>query len=74
MAMIVDAIWAKYTIATARLQPLTSAVMGALIYVINAILVISYVSNPWNIIPVALGAFVGTYFVVNKHKKESELE
>lgn len=60
--IILDFVWAKYTVALAKEQALASANWSMLIAVVAGIAIVTYVHNPWLLIPAALGGWVGTYF------------
>jgi hypothetical protein len=63
-ALVLDAIFALYTIAVIKSKALLAANMSLLTYVLGAVGVVSFVHNKWYIIPLSLGAFVGSYAVV----------
>jgi hypothetical protein len=67
--IIVDGMYAYYTLAVAEKQPVKSATVGALMHFLIAVGVLSYVQNYLYIIPLALGSWIGTYFVVKHSKK-----
>ncbi len=58
-----DMVWALYTQAVITNSPFRASSFAAIIQFLSAALVLEYVSNPWLIIPAALGAFTGTYVV-----------
>lgn len=62
--LLVDAMYAYYTIVVTKKRPLAAASVGALMHFLIAFGVLSYVQNYLYIIPLALGSFVGTYLVV----------
>lgn len=59
-----DYVWARYNIACAEKRALASAFCGVGIMLLGALVVLTYVENPWMVIPQALGSFVGTYISV----------
>jgi len=59
-----DVAWAFYTMSTAVKKPMEASLWASLIVVFSAIVTISYVSDPWLIIPAIGGAFVGTYAAI----------
>ena len=59
--MMLDLIWVKYTHALMQYRAGAAGIWAAGIAVCMAIVTITYVSNPWMIIPTAAGAFCGTY-------------
>jgi hypothetical protein len=63
-ATFLDAIFALYTVAVIQTQPLKAASLSFLTYTLEAVGVVNYVNNKWYLIPLAIGAFVGSYAVV----------
>jgi hypothetical protein len=49
---------------TARVSPMEAATWAAMVIVLGAFIVVSYVHDKRLIIPAAIGAFIGTYFAV----------
>lgn len=73
--LLVDIVWAYYFIKIAQKQPVQAGILSILIALTSAYVTISYVHNPLFLIPVGLGAYIGTYYAVKKHKNsENELE
>jgi len=66
--ILVDGMYAYYTLAIAEKQPFRSATVGAAMHFLIAVGVLSYVQNYLYIIPLALGSWIGTYIVVLKSK------
>ena len=62
--VIIDILYAIYTKQVQKDNPLWSSSLATIIFVVNAIVVISFVDNHWLLIPAGLGAFVGTYIGV----------
>lgn len=62
--LIVDAMYAYYTIAVIRKKPFASASVGALMHFLIAFGVLNYVQNYLYVVPLALGSWIGTYLVV----------
>lgn len=62
--LVVDAMYAYYTITVIKKRPIASATTGALMHFLIAFGVLNYVQNYLYIIPLALGSWVGTYMVV----------
>ena len=71
LAMILDAVYAIYTFALTKHQTSLAGLMSGLVYVLGGIGVVSYVSNKLYLIPLALGAFVGTIIVVEYEKRNN---
>jgi len=66
--IIVDAMYAYYTILVVELRPVKSATVGSLIHFLLAFGVINYTDNFLYVIPLAVGSWFGTYLAV-KNKK-----
>jgi hypothetical protein len=62
--VVVDALYAYYTLQVAGRRPYAAASAGAVMYFLLAIGVLSYVHNYLYLIPLALGSWVGTFLVV----------
>lgn len=75
VSLVIDAVYVLYTVSVMNAKPLTAANMSILSYLLGAIGVVSYVDNKLNLIPLALGAFIGTYIVVKweSNKKNRKL-
>lgn len=68
--LIVDAMYAYYTITVTKKKPLTSASVGALMHFLIAFGVLNYVENYLYVVPLALGSWIGTYLVVRYDLKK----
>lgn len=73
LAMALDAVYAMYTFALTKHQSALAGIMSGLVYVLGAVGVVSYVSNKLYLIPLSLGAFVGTIIVIEYEKKHKIL-
>jgi len=67
--LIIDVLYALYVIYVGKGNALIAATMSALMYGFIAYGVINYSKNPYYIIPLVLGAWLGTYIVVKYKKK-----
>ncbi len=65
-SILLDAVFALYTIAVVKNQPFKTASMSVLCYLIAAVGVVNYVQNRWYLIPLSAGAFVGSYAIVKR--------
>ena len=63
-ATLLDAIFALYTVAVINTKPLRAASLSFLTYTLEAVGVVNYVENKWYLVPLAVGAFAGSYAVV----------
>jgi uncharacterized membrane protein YfcA len=62
--VVIDILYAVYTKQVVKNKPAYASLLATGIYVINAIITINFVIDPWLLIPAGLGAFVGTYIGV----------
>lgn len=63
-AAIVDVLWALYIRRTAQGAATPAAVYASLLFLAGAYNTMSYMAEPWLLVPLVLGAGVGTYGVV----------
>jgi hypothetical protein len=66
-----DLIWARYTYALTKRQPLGSSISAVGIVFANSVVTLGYVSDPWMILPAALGAFTGTWVAVRFERQST---
>lgn len=59
-----DILYALYVICVSRRQAVTASAISAVLYSLGAYGVMNYLHNPWYLIPLACGAFIGTYIAV----------
>jgi hypothetical protein len=59
-----DILYALYVICVSRRQAMASSAISAVLYSLGAYGVRSYLQNPLYVIPLGVGAFVGTYIAV----------
>ncbi len=62
--MVTDALYAYYTLAITRKQPIVAASVGSGMHFLIAFGVLQYVQNYLYIVPLAIGSWIGTYVVV----------
>lgn len=67
--LLIDAMYAYYTLAVTRKKPMAAASVGALMHFLIAFGVLNYVQNYLYVIPLALGSWIGTYLVVRHDLK-----
>lgn len=66
---VIDMLYAKYIIYVNQHRPFSAAVTTAIIYSLLAFGVVSYSKNILYLIPLASGAFLGTYVTVRYFHK-----
>jgi hypothetical protein len=49
---------------TYRLEALKSANVGVFIYLLSVYGTVQYIENLWNVVPIAAGSWVGTYYTL----------
>lgn len=62
--IIFDILYALYVICVSRKQALAASFTGAALYSLGAVGVMNYTHNALYLIPLSLGAFIGTYIAV----------
>lgn len=65
---VIDALYAKYTLDVANYNEYKAATVGALMHFLIAFGVINYTQNWLYIFPLAMGSWVGTFFVVRRER------
>ena len=66
---IVEALDSSLTIAVTRHESVRSANLTLILYIILGIEVLAFVSNYLYTVPIALGAWLGTYWQIEREKK-----
>lgn len=66
--VVIDILYALYVVYVGKRNALASAVTSTLIYSLGAYGIVTFSKNIWYIIPLATGAFIGTYFTVKLQK------
>lgn len=67
--IVIDALYALYTIHIQKGNAITASNVGAGMYALMAFGTVTYTTAPVYVIFVAIGSWLGTYFVVKWHKK-----
>lgn len=68
--VVVDMLYAYYTLAVNRLEPGRAATMGSLMYFLLAVGVLNYTNNPLYLFPLVLGSWLGTYVTVEIERRK----
>ncbi len=71
--VVIDALYAVYTIATTKMQPVKAATTGAIIHALVAYGVIEYTKDWRYIAPIIAGSWIGTYLAVFRAKLSGTL-
>ena len=73
VALALDVLWALYIRRTATGAAGPAATYAAGIFIASAYNTLSYLQSPWLLVPMACGAWVGTYFVIRyEHHRQKE--
>ncbi len=62
--VVFDILYALYVLCVSRRQSLAAAGISSVLYSLGAFGVMNYLHNAWYLIPLACGAFLGTYIAV----------
>jgi hypothetical protein len=57
--VILDFIWVGYVVSLQKTQAVSAGLWAAIMIIVTGFVTVSYVNDPWLLIPAALGAFVG---------------
>lgn len=68
--VLIDTLYAYYTIVVTKQRPLAAANAASLMYFLLAFGVLNYVENYLYVIPLALGSWIGTYMTVRYDLKK----
>lgn len=71
---LIDILYAAYVICVNKLQPIKAATCSMIIYCLLSYGVISYSQNIWYIIPLAMGAWLGSFLTVYHEKKKKDID
>ena len=71
--IIVDVAWTLYLIKVEERNVLQSGVWAVVIYLLGALIVLSYSTNHFLLIPAVLGSFIGTAGTVWYKKRKENL-
>ena len=72
--IVVDGMYAYYTLQVTKRKPYSAATVGALMHFILALGVLSYVQNYLYLVPLALGSWVGTFIIVKKEQNKPPIQ
>jgi hypothetical protein len=69
---VIDMLYAAYILYVNRLQACKAATCSMIIYCLLAYGVVSYSTNIWYIIPLAMGAWLGSFITVMYEKRKKK--
>lgn len=72
--LLIDILYTQYVMAIAKLNAFWASNISVLLYILTAYGTIEYVQNYWNIIPIVIGSWLGTYVTLRYeiHKKNKK--
>lgn len=70
--IVLDILYAYYTIAVSRLLPARAATTGSIMYFLLAVGVVNYSHNPLYLGSVVVGSWIGTYAVVEFERRKKK--
>lgn len=68
--IVLDILYAYYTIAVGRLLPARAATTGSIMYFLLAVGVVNYSHNPLYLGSVVIGSWIGTFAVVEYERRK----
>ncbi len=68
--IVLDILYAYYTIAVGRLLPARAATTGSIMYFLLAVGVVNYSHNPLYLASVVIGSWIGTFSVVEFERRK----
>jgi hypothetical protein len=69
--IIMDGLYAKYTLDVANYNAVKAANTGTIIHFLLAFGVISYTQNMLYIFPLAVGSWIGTFYMIKKEGRKN---
>ena len=67
---VFDILYAQFILSVQKLKATLSATISGTMYIVSAIGIIKYTENPWYLLPVALGASLGTFCFIRREKSK----
>jgi hypothetical protein len=64
---VLDIVWARYTIALTDRRRVLAGSYASAIIALGAVGTISYINDPWMVLPAMLGAFAGTFVGIQRN-------
>ena len=71
-AAVVDALYATYTIKVVAGKAFSAASISLITYFIEVAGILSFLGNIWYLMPLGLGAFVGTFLAVERENRQKK--
>ncbi len=72
--IVVDVLYVYYTLYVTRLRPVAAANTSVIIYLIAIFGIINYVQNYLYVMPISIGAWIGTYMTVEGERRKDGIE
>jgi uncharacterized membrane protein YfcA len=67
--VVIDVLYARYVIEVGRANAVRAATISSVLYSLLAYGILQYSHNIWYLIPLVLGAWIGTYLTVRLHPR-----
>jgi len=73
VSVIFDVTYTKSVLVIARVKARSAANLSVLMYLLTAYGTINYMHNIFNLIPIIIGAWVGTYYILKHEERRRKL-
>jgi uncharacterized membrane protein YfcA len=67
--VVIDVLYARYVVEVSRANAMRAATISSILYALLSYGVIQYSHNIWYLVPLVLGAWIGTYLTVRLHPR-----
>ena len=68
-----DALYSKYVISIGKLKPLSASNYSAILILLTGLATSEYVQNLWYLVPMCIGAWLGSFISVDIERKKRNL-
>lgn len=72
--LALDVLYTKNMLYTYRLEALKSANVGVVIYILSIYGTVSFIDNLWNMVPILVGSWIGTYGTLKWEQRQYNKE
>jgi uncharacterized protein YebE (UPF0316 family) len=73
VSIIFDVTYTKSVLVIARVKAISAANLSVLMYLLTAYGTLNYIHNIFNLIPIAAGAWIGTYFILKYEERRRKI-
>jgi uncharacterized membrane protein YfcA len=67
--VVIDVLYCAYVVEVSRANAMRAATISSILYALLSYGVIQYSHNIWYLVPLVLGAWIGTYLTVRLHPR-----